>query len=107
MTQTIVVNVPHQLGKAEAKRRIQDGFGSMQQLEGGGLPAALSLEKRWDGDKFYLTANGLGQKFSAVLDILEDSVKVNIDLPNFLAVFADFIKAAVSKETVKALGHMK
>src|SRR5436305_812985 len=54
MGQTIVVNVPHKLGKTEAKRRIQEGLGAMQQLEVGGLPGVLSLEKRWDGNQFHL-----------------------------------------------------
>ena len=107
MAQPIVVNLPHQLGKAEAKRRIQEGFGAMQQLEGGGLPAGLSFEKRWEGDLFHLNARGLGQTMSAVLEILDDSVKVSIDVPNLLTAFAEFIKGAVTKVAVKALGHSK
>jgi hypothetical protein len=107
MNQTIVVNVQHKLGKAEAKRRIQEGFGAMQQLEGGGALGAMSLEKRWDGNQFHLQAVGLGQKISAVLEILDDSVKVTLNVPGFLAALGEFIKAAVTKETVKALGHSK
>lgn len=107
MSQTITVNVPHQLGKVEAKRRIQDGFASMQQFESGGLPGGLTLEKRWDGDQFHLKAKGLGQTMSAVFEILDDSVRVNIELPNLLAAFAEFFKTAVTKQTVKALEHSK
>ena len=102
MAQTVVFNIPHQLDKAEAKRRIQEGFGAMK--EGGGLPGVLSLEKRWDGDQLHLTAGGLGQKFSAVLEVLDNSVKVNIDIPNFLAALGEAIKTAVTKVTVHALG---
>ena len=107
MGQTIVVNVPHKLGKAEAKRRIQEGFGAMQQLEAGGLPGGLSFEKRWDGDEFHLMTGGLGQKLSAVLEILDDSVKVTIDVPILLTAIAEFIKAAITKQTIKALEHPK
>ena len=103
MSQTIVVNVPHKLGKAEAKRRIQEGFASMQE----GLPGGLTFEKRWDGDQFHLVAGGLGQKITTVLEILDDSVKVTIEVPNFLAALAEFVKSAVTKETVKALEHSK
>lgn len=105
MSQTIVVNVPHKLGKAEARRRIQEGFGAMQQLDVRGLPGVLSFEKRWDGDQFHFEAGGLGQKISAMLEILDDSVNINIEVPNLLAALAEFIKAAVTKETVKALEH--
>jgi hypothetical protein len=107
MGQTIVVNVPHNLGKVEAKRRIQEGFGSMQQLKDGGLPGVFSFEKRWDGDQFHFEAGGLGQKISAMLEIVEDSVKINIEVPNLLAGIAEVIKGAVTKQTVKALGHSK
>ena len=107
MGQTIVVNVPHNLGKVEAKRRIQEGFGAMQQLEGGGLPGAFAFDKRWEGDAFHLKATGLGQTISAVLDILDDSVKISIDVPSLLGALGDFIKSAVTKQTVKSLGHSK
>lgn len=107
MGQTITVNVPHQLGKTEAKRRIEEGFSSVQQFEGGGLPRGLTFDKRWNGDQFHLKAVGLGQTMSAVLDVREDSVNINIDLPNLLGALADFIKSAITKQTVKALGHSK
>lgn len=107
MSQPIVINVPHQLGKAEAKRRIEEGFSSMQQLEGAGLPGGMSFEKKWEGEQFQLKARGLGQTMSAVFDILDDSVKVTIELPNLLAALADFIKTTITKQTVKALGHTK
>jgi hypothetical protein len=107
MSQTIVINVPHDLGKVEARRRIQEGFGSIDQLEGSGMPGVVSFEKRWDGDRLALKAGGLGQTISATLEILDNSVQITIDVPRFLAAFADFIKAAVTKETVKALGHSR
>ena len=107
MAHPIVVNVPHKLGKAEARQRIQEGFGAMQHLEGGGVLGMMSLEKRWDGDQFHLHATGLGQKFSAEFEILEDSVKVTFSVPDFLAALGGFIKAAVTNQTVKALGHSK
>jgi len=107
MSQTIVINVPHELGKAEAKRRIKEGFESMDQLEASGMPGVLSFEKRWDGDRFAFKAGSLGQTISTTLEILEHSVQITIDVPSFLAAFANFIKSAVTKETVKALGHSK
>ena len=104
MSQTIVVNVPHTLGKAEAKRRIMEGFAAVKFSE---LPAMLSLEKRWEGDLLHIEASGLGQKILAMLEILDDSVKINIQTPDLLGALAEIIKSAVTKETVKALGHLK
>lgn len=107
MSQTIVINVPHELGKAEARRRIQEGFGAMDQLAGSGMPGVLSFDKRWDGDQFSFKAGGLGQTISATLEMLDQSVKITIDVPHFLAALSDVIKSAVTKETVKALQHSK
>jgi hypothetical protein len=107
MAQTITVNVPHKLGKGEAKRRIQEGFGAMRQFEVGGLPGLLSFEKRWEGDQFRFVAGGLGQRISSTLDVLDDSIQIHVDIPVLLAAIAERIKAAVTKETAKALEHSK
>lgn len=107
MPQSITINIPHKLGKAEARRRIEEGFGAMRPSEAGGLTGLLSYEKRWEGDRLHFSAGGLGQQIAARLDVLDDKVQVQIDLPELLAALAERIKAAVTKETVKALEHAK
>lgn len=107
MAQPISVNVPHKLGKAEAKRRIQEGFGAIEQSATGGLPGLLSFEKRWEGDRLHFQAGGFGQNITARLDVLDDSVQIQVDLPDLLAALADRIRGAVAKETTKALEHTK
>lgn len=107
MSQTITVNVPHKLGKAEATRRIREGFGAMQQSETGGLAGVLSFQRRWEGETLHFEAGGLGQQIAARLNVLDDSVQIHIDLPDLLAAIAERIKDSISKETVKALGRTK
>lgn len=105
MSKTIAVNVPHRLGKVEARRRIQEGFGAMQPGESGSLLGVLSFEKQWVGDRLQFEATGLGQRIAATLDVLDDAVQIQMEVPDLLAAFAERIQEQVKKETVKSLEH--
>jgi hypothetical protein len=99
----ITVNIPHSLGKEEARRRIEEGFGRMQQQMAGGMAGMLSFNNRWEGDRLHFEGGGLGQKISGRLDVLADSVAIQLDLPEMLAAIADRISAALKKEGQKLL----
>jgi hypothetical protein len=107
MPQTITVNIPHRLGKAEAKRRIQEGFGALKPNEAGSLLGLMSFEKRWGGDRLDFEANVLGQRIAASLDVGDDAVQLRIQVPDLLSAFVERIKESVKKETVKALENQK
>jgi Putative polyhydroxyalkanoic acid system protein (PHA_gran_rgn) len=99
----ITVNLPHNLGKAEARRRIEAGFGNMRQQLTGGLGGMVSFQERWEGDRLHFEGSGLGQKLTGRLDVLADSVQIQIDLPEILAAIADRIAGALKKEGQKLL----
>jgi putative polyhydroxyalkanoate system protein len=99
MAKPVTVNIPHTLGKAEARRRIEQGFGSIQQ----GLAGMLSAKQTWQGDRLSFEAAGLGQTLGGRLDVLDDSVQIQIDLPEMLAALADTILAKLKQRTQKLL----
>jgi Putative polyhydroxyalkanoic acid system protein (PHA_gran_rgn) len=99
----VTVNIPHKLGKDEAKRRIVEGFGQMRQQMTGGLGAVASFQDRWEGDRLHFEGGALGQKITGRLDVLADSVRVEIDLPEILAAMADMISGRLQKEGQKLL----
>jgi hypothetical protein len=99
----VTVNIPHQLGKDEAKRRIVDGFGRMRQQLTGGLGAMASFQDRWEGDRLNFEGSALGQKITGRLDVLADSVRMELDLPEILAAMADMITGRLQKEGQKLL----
>jgi putative polyhydroxyalkanoate system protein len=103
MQKTITVNIPHNLGKDEARRRLESGFANMRQQLTGGMGGVLSLQERWEGDRLHFDGGGLGQKLSGRLDVLADSVKIELDLPTMLAMIADRISGALQKEGQKLL----
>jgi hypothetical protein len=97
------VNIPHSLGKDEARRRIEEGFGRMRQQMTGGMGAMLTFREHWEGDRLSFEGGGLGQKVSGRLDMLADSVRLEVDLPEILAAIADKIAGKLKTEGQKLL----
>ncbi len=90
----VTISIPHQLGRAEARRRIESGFGNLREQ----IPGAQSLQHAWSDDRMEFTLQGLGQRITGRLDVLDDAVKMEIDLPAFFAAIADKVKAKIRKQ---------
>ena len=103
MATPVTVNIPHHLGKAEARRRIAEGFGSVEQSMSGGLMGIFSFQKRWENDTLHFEGGVLGQNLSGRVDVLEDSVQVQINLPDLLASLAGQMKESLQKQTKRLL----
>jgi hypothetical protein len=99
----VTVNIPHALGKDEARRRIDEGFGRMRQQMTGGMGAMLTFDQRWEGDRLHFEGRGLGQKLTGRLDVRADSVAIELDLPEILAAIADRIAGRIRQEGQKLL----
>ena len=94
MPTPISISIPHQLGRAEARRRIETGFAKML----GQLPGAGgSLTQRWDGDRLSFGFAGMGQTVSGTVDVLENAVAMELQLPAVLAMIAGGFKDRIHK----------
>jgi hypothetical protein len=91
MSQPLVVDVPHTLGAAEAKRRIQANIGKL----GGNLPAGATVTPVWEGERLRLDVAMLGQQAEAGLDILDALVRITVRLPPALAFFRQALEAGL------------
>jgi hypothetical protein len=96
MSRPLAITIPHELGAAEARRRIEDGFGRIEAQFGGG--ALSQLRKSWDGDRMSFAAKVMGQAISGRIDVREKAVVMEIDLPMLLGLIADRIKGRVQKQ---------
>jgi hypothetical protein len=103
MAKPIAINVPHQLGKVEARRRIEEGFGNLERQMTGGLAGMISFQNRWEGDRLHFEGGALGQRIIGRLDVLTDSIHIEVDLPELLAALADRIRSALTKQTTLLL----
>ena len=94
MATPISISIPHQLGRAEARRRIETGFAKIAgQLPGG----AGTYSERWDGDRLTFRVSGLGQTVSGVVDVLDAAVTMEIELPAILGMIASGLKGRIQK----------
>jgi hypothetical protein len=103
MARTITLSIPHDLGAAEARRRIESGFGAIQQQLAGGLAGLVAFETRWEGDRLHFEGGSLGQQIVGHLDVFVDAVRMQIELPPLLAVITDRLAGRLKKETQKLL----
>jgi hypothetical protein len=95
MSQPVVVTIPHRLGKAEAKRRLQAGFGHVRSSIG---PQFMALKDTWAGDRLDFAASLLGQSTTGRVDVADDEVRLEVQLPWILAALANKAKALVEKQ---------
>jgi hypothetical protein len=103
MAKPITVNIPHSLGQEEAKRRLEQGFATIQQQMTGGMLGLVSFQQHWEDDRLHFTGTALGQKITGRLHVLSDAVQMQIDLPDLLAALADRITGSLKKQTQKLL----
>jgi hypothetical protein len=96
MSTPITVDIPHGLGRQEARRRIEAGFGRLeQQLLAGGLVRART---NWSGDSLSFSAQALGQALCGRLDVLDNRVHMEVELPLVLAMIADQVRGRLQRE---------
>lgn len=92
MATPISISIPHQLGRAEARRRIEIGFSKIiRQLPG----SAGTCSERWDGDRLTFSVSGMGQKLSGVVNVLDAAVTMELELPGILGVIANGLKGRI------------
>ena len=94
MATPLTISIPHQLGRAEARRRIESGFSNMiRQVPGGGS----AFSERWDGDRLSFSIGVMGQTVKGSVDVLEAEVRMEIELPGVLGMIATSLKGGLQK----------
>jgi predicted lipid carrier protein YhbT len=95
MTKSIVVSVPHRLGREEAVRRLKSG---LQSARTGFAGHFAVLEESWAGDHLDLRMAMLGQATSGKIDVADDHVRIEVELPWLLGMVAEKAKALIQKQ---------
>jgi len=94
MTTPITVSIPHELGRAEARRRIETGFAKMLHVLPGG---AGHCSERWDGDRLTFGVAAIGQTIAGVINVLDAEVTMEIQLPGVLGMIISGLKNRLRK----------
>jgi hypothetical protein len=98
--QPLVVSIPHGLGRQEAKRRLEAGIGRL----GPELGAVVGgLDYSWDADTLNFRAAAMWQTITGRVDVLEDAVRIEIDLPWMMRLLGETIANRVRGRALSML----
>ena len=95
MDRPIEVDLPHKLGREEARRRIAGNVHKLSDHIPGG---AADVKSNWVGDQLNLDITAMGQTVAAQIDVQETKVRCRVMLPGLLALFAAPIEAALNRK---------
>jgi hypothetical protein len=95
LSKPLIVSIPHRLGREEAARRIKSGLTAARS----NYSAFLTInEETWSGDRLAFNLSALGQSAVGVIDVADDHVRLEFELPWLLAVIAEKLTPAIRKE---------
>jgi hypothetical protein len=100
MSDTVKVVIGHDLGKAEAVRRLEEGLTRTHSHLGG----MIAIEQQtWQGDTLRFRMRALGQTAAGTIEVLEDALHIEVSLPWLLAKAANRLLPILRKEATLLL----
>ncbi|WP_293907255.1 polyhydroxyalkanoic acid system family protein [Phenylobacterium sp.] len=94
MSKPVVVAIPHELGRVEARRRIDEGAERLTSQIG----AVGDLTRAWEGDTLRFSLAAIGQTVTGTIAVAEREVRVEIQLPGIFAMIAGKVKSRMRDE---------
>src|SRR4051794_28341461 len=91
----ITVSIPHQLTRAEAKRRIQEQIAHLQQQYGS---LVGHVEQTWEGDTLDFKVNAAGQTITGRAAVEDQAVRLEIALPWMLSLMAQTMQQQIEEQ---------
>jgi putative polyhydroxyalkanoate system protein len=99
-SKTIDVSIPHRLGRAEARTRLQSGAERLRAQFGGQV---ANVQETWNGDHADFRFSAMGQSITGRMDVLDDAIKLSVDVPWIFAMIADKVRGRIEQEGRKLL----
>jgi putative polyhydroxyalkanoate system protein len=104
MKKSVIVTLPHQHTKAEAIKRIREGLEKMKpQL----ALYISSLDEEWRGDELHFHVVVMMQAVSGRIHVMDDNVRIEVDLPWILAAIAEMVRGQIEKRGSQILLQKK
>jgi putative polyhydroxyalkanoate system protein len=94
MSKPVVVSIPHELGQAEARRRIDEGVTRLTDQIG----AVGEVQKSWRGDVLHFSLQAIGQTVSGSIAVEPREVRLEVNLPGIFAMIANKVKGRLRTE---------
>ncbi|MCW1430280.1 polyhydroxyalkanoic acid system family protein [Novosphingobium sp. JCM 18896] len=99
MTDPITIDIPHKLGRAGARARLEGGIGQIASA----IPGGAMKSHRWQDDTLVFELEALGQKVQAELEVLDDRIHAVVILPAVASLFASTIRNTLSQVGTRLL----
>ena len=90
----MTATIPHQLTRAEAKRRIQDQLATVRQSYGATL---TNVQETWTGDAMAFSLTAMGQSVSGRLTVDDHAVHLTVALPWILQMLAEGVRPTIEE----------
>lgn len=103
MSKPVVVSIPHELGRVEARRRIDEGLGRLTAQIG----AVGEIKQEWDGDRLRFSLQAIGQTITGAINVQDHEARLEVYLPGIFAMIANKVKGRLRDEGQILLGGPK
>ncbi|HUZ91904.1 MAG TPA: polyhydroxyalkanoic acid system family protein [Methylocella sp.] len=100
MPNAIVITVPHNLGVAEAKRRLAE---QLEHLRRDYIDKLAYSEVNWDTDTADLRVVVFGQTVTGKICVMSDSLRIEVQLPWILAALTSKIQGVLQTKAEESL----
>jgi hypothetical protein len=97
----IVITISHELGRDEAKRRLDDGLG---RIRSDLAPIANSIDYRWAGYRLEFGLTALRMAISGHIDVEDRLLRIEFGLPLLLRMLSGKIVGRIRSEGLQLLG---
>jgi hypothetical protein len=94
MSQPLIVSIPHNLGKQEAVHRLQTGLANIHTAFNG----LIRVEQNWTDAHLDFRAAVLGQNATGAMDVADDHVRLEVQLPWLFAMVAEKAKNLIQSQ---------
>lgn len=100
MSKPVIVTISHELGKEQAKERIQNSLG---QIRAQIAPYVTLVEDRWIGDRLAFDVIAMGQTVTGGIEVFDAFVRIEIELPGLLGFLGSLVTAPIREAGTKLL----
>jgi Putative polyhydroxyalkanoic acid system protein (PHA_gran_rgn) len=100
MSHPLVVSIPHRLGRDEAMHRIQHGLTQVRATFGDKLAV---ITEAWSGAHCDFRVTVLRQATTGTIDVAEDHVRVEVQLPWLLGLLAGHARGLIQSQGQRML----
>ncbi|MET0137785.1 MAG: polyhydroxyalkanoic acid system family protein [Sphingobium sp.] len=97
----LVIDLHHELDRAEVRRRMNSGLAKLPSYIPGGM---ATVQADWpDENRMRVNVTAMGQDIATMLDVEERLVRITVQLPGLLALMAGPIEAMIRRSGEKLL----